>query len=526
MAYQGIKAKIPLGEFGLLTDIAPDKVPPGALIQAKNVCFLNGCVQKAPGSIRWNETALSAGIVATHFWQPDLVTERFIAVTSAGDIFKGRDRQFGSAINSTISSVLTPNCVFSEGGAETAGRGKKLFLFTGGATNPYVLSGDGTAFATISNPNSDWTSTGTFPKFGVVHRNRLWAFAGQISYASDSGNHENFQTANLTDPVYPGEGGELRGAAVFKGRLLAFKDGGFVYMLNDTSTSENDWYWQKIGSNFGLAAPNAIAEVLDDLVAGNTSGTINSYAATEKLGNVEAADIIQNMQFESYLRANTSKVGVQTQHLLYYSEKKMLFATYRSAYYTYNDMLIAFDFGRLNRARPSLWVKGYPQCLAIYKDVNQIERPMYGDKDGYLHLMDAEDRLEGTASYTGAFQIPHLDFSHLGDQFASQEKHFDFLSVNYVPESSGDLSCDYYIDGRYIETITFPMIQYTKPKLGTMTLGTDRLAQANTETVTRKISGTGRTFSAYFYNSGSNQSFQIPSITVFFRPGSDKAMQV
>lgn len=524
--YSGVKAKIPLGEFGLLTDIAPDKIPHGALINANNVCFFNGSVQKAPGAIQWNSSALSAGIVAVHHWQPDLITERFVAVTETGDIYKGRDRQFGSAINSTISSVLTPNCVFSEGGAETAGRGKKLFLFTGGATNPYVLSGDGTAFATLANPATDWTSTGTFPKFGVVHRNRLWAFAGQISYASDSGDHENFVTAHLTEPVYPGEGGELRGAAVFKGRLLAFKDGGFVYMLNDTSTSENDWYWQKIGSNFGLSAPNAVAEVLDDLLAGNTSGTINSYAATEKLGNVEAADIIQNMQFESYLRGNTSKVGVPFQHMLYYAEKKLLLATYRSAYFTYNDMLIAIDFGRLDRARPAFWKKGYPQCLATYRDVNEIERPMYGDKNGYLYLMDAEDRTEGTASYTGSFQTPHLDFSHLGDKFASQEKHFDFLSVHYAPESSGDLYCDYYIDGRFIETITFPMVQYQRPALGTLTLGTDRLAQANTETSTRKLSGTGRTFSAYFYQSGSNQSFQVPAITVFFRPGGDKAMQV
>jgi len=243
MAYTGTKAKILLGEFGLLTDIAPDKVPPNALIKANNVCFFNGSVQKAPGTIKWNETALSAGIIAAHHWMPNINVERMIAVTSAGDIFRGNDRQFGSAANTTIASVLSPNCVFTEGGAETAGREKKLFFFTGGATNPYVMEGDETAFAVISRPNTDWTATNR-PKFGTVHRNRLWAFAGQISYASDSGDHENFQTAALTEPVYPGEGGELRGAAVFKGRLFAFKDGGFTYLLNDQDTDENNWYWQ------------------------------------------------------------------------------------------------------------------------------------------------------------------------------------------------------------------------------------------------------------------------------------------
>lgn len=526
MAYTGTKAKLPLGEIGLLTDIAPDKVPPNALIRAGNVCFFNGAVQKAPGGLRWNAVALPAGIIAAHDWQPTTITQRMIAVCSDGSIHKGRDRQF-TQINASVSSVLTPNCVFADGGAETAGRQKKLFLFTDGATQPKVLAGDGTAFTTLAGPATDWTSSGTFPKFGVVHRGRLWAFAGQISYASDSGNHEDFSnsTTNIVEPVYPGEGGDLLGGFVFKGRLLAWKNGGFAYMLNDTDIDQTNWYWQKIASNFGLAAPNAISEVLDDVLSGNPSGTVTSFASSQKLGNIEAADIIQQLQFEAFLRGNTSKVGVPFQHMVYYSEKKMLFVTYRSAYYTYNDMLLMFDFGRTDRARAAFWKKGSPQCLALYKDENQIQRPMYGDKDGYLVLMDREDRTEGGSAYLGEFQIPHLDFSHMDPKLSSTEKHFDFLAVHYAPESTGQLSCDYYIDGRYVETITFPMIQYTRPQLNVLTLNTDRLAQANGETAIRELAGTGRTFSARFYNSGSNESFQIQAVTVYFRGGGDKAQE-
>lgn len=527
MAYQGSKVKVLLGEYGLLTDISPDKVPPSALIRAGNVVFTNGNVQKAPGTIKWNATATSAGIIAAHFYQPTLAQQRYVVATSDGKLYKGRDRQFGNAITTLSGTPLNPNCVFADGGAETAGRPKKLFFFSAGATQPYVLSGDGTAFTSIALPATDWSSTGTYPKFGVVHRNQLWAFAGQISYASDSGNHEDFQnvTTTLTEPVYPGEGGELRGGYVYKGRLVCFKDGGFAYMLNDTALAQSDWYWQKIASNFGLAAPNAIAEVLDDLIAGNTYGTATSYAASQKLGDIESADIMQMLQFEAYLRGNTSKVGVPFQHVIYYAEKKQLFITYRSAYYTYNDMMIMIDFGRTDRLRPAFWKKGSPQCLALYKDINQIERPMYGDKDGFLHLMDAEDRSEGGVAYTGEFQTPHMDFSFVDPTLSSVEKHFDFLAVHYSPESTGNLSCDYYIDGRYIDTITFPMIQYNKPQLNVMLLNRDRLAQPNTETVIREVKGTGRTFSAYFYQAGLNESFQVPAITVYFRGGGDKAQE-
>jgi hypothetical protein len=523
MAFEGEKANIPLGEIGLLTDIAPDKIPPNALIKANNVVMTKGTVEKAPGSYRWNASALDSGIIALHDWRPDTITKRMIAVTDSGNIYKGRDREFGSAINTGLGS-LTPNCQFEEGGNETAGNPRKLFLITAGRTNPYVLSGDGSTFAEIDSPNSDWTNTNR-PNCGVTHRNRLWVFAGQIAYASDTADHENFQTNNLTEPVYPGEGGEIKGAFIYKGKLLVFKEGGFAYILNDTDTTSANWYWQKLSNNFGLAAPNALEEVLDNLYTGNTTGTITDYAASDKLGSISAGDLIQNAQFESHLRANTSKTGIPEQHLLYYPEKKILFATYRSTYKTYNDMMVVLDFSRINAVRASYWIKGTPQCLAHFKDNNNILRPMYGDKDGYVNIMDYEDRKEGESAYTGEFQIPHINFSHMDPRVGSMEKHFSAIADEYIPESTGDLKCDYFIDGRYIETISLSMLQYQESKLDSLTLDTDRLKQANTETSLGRLFGSGRTFSARLYNSGSNESFQIASITVYFRLGGDKAQQ-
>jgi hypothetical protein len=530
MSYTGMRVKIPLGESGIITDVAPDKVPPGSLLQAQNICYFNGSVEKAPGAFQWNQTAVSAGIVGAHFWVPDINVignPRFIALTSDGNIYKGRDRVFGSPINSTIASVLTPNCIFAEGGAEQASNPRKLFMFTGGATLPYVLTGDATAAHMIGTPAVDWTSTGTFPKFGVVHRGQLYAFAGQISYSSSASDHENFATtASVVNPVYPGEGGELRGAFVFKGRLFCFKDGGFAYGLVDTDPSQLNWYWQKVASNFGLAAPNAVAEVLDDMLVGNTYGTLTSYAATFALGSVEAADLMQLNGFDRFMREYVSKSGVLQEHLMYYAEKKQLFLTCRSTYSTQNDSVLMLDFGRQGKVRPSIWTKGSPQCLAKWKDVNSVERPMYGGADGFLYFMDYMDRLEGGAVYKGAFQTQHLDFSHADPQLSAVEKQFDFIAVHYVPSNAAaQLSCDYYIDGRYIDTINFYLAQYTKPTLDTMTLDVDRAAAGNTETSIQIIKGAGKTLSAYFYNSGSNQSFAVPAITVYFRGGGDKAQQ-
>lgn len=533
--YLGLRVKVPLGEYGIITDVAPDKVPPGSLLQAINITFTNGSVEKAPGAYQWNQTALSAGIVGAHFWIPDnnaLMQQRFIAITSDGNIYKGRDRVFGSPINNTIASVLTPNCVFAEGGAEAASNPKKLFIFTGGVTQPYVLSGDGTAAATIATPATDWTSSSTYPRCGVVHRGQLWAFAGQISYASSGTNHENFVGAGtLANPVYPGEGGEIQGAFVFKSRLFCFKRGGYVYGLIDSDSNQLNWYWQKVASNFGIAAPNAVDEVLDDMLVGNTYGTLTSYKATFALGSVEAADVMQNNGFDKFMRQWVSKSGVPFEHLLYYGEKKQLFLTCRSTYAVQNDSILMLDFGRQGRVRPSIWTKGSPQCLAKFKDINQVERPMYGGADGFLYWLDYADRSEGQGggannAYNGAFQTQHLDFSHVDPALSAVEKQFDFIAVHYVPTSTtAQLSCDYYIDGRYIDTVSFKLAQYQRPALGTLTLGKDRLAAGNTETTMLPIRGAGKTLSAYFYNASANQTFQVPAVTVYFLPGGDKAQQ-
>lgn len=543
MAYSGTRAKIQLGQYGILTDISPDQSPPGALIQAQNVCFFNGYVEKAPGVLRWNATPTSAGIVAAHYWVPNVLAiqdVRYVVADSAGNLYKGENRVFGNPINTTISSLLTPNCAFTEGGAEESGRVKKLFFFTNGATLPYVLPGDATAFATVALPNSDWTTSQVYPKFGLVHRSFMWAFAGQNAYISDPLNHEDFSnnTTTMVQAVYPGEGGELRGAFVYKTKMFAFKDGGYVYSLNDSDSSPTNWYWQKVASNFGLAAPNAIAEVIDDLMVGNTYGTLTSYQATLNLGNVAAADVIQGMRFESYLRDQTSKSGVPYEHIRYYAEKKMLFMTMRSTYGTVNDSMLMLDFGNQNwlqysgqalgssaGLRGAFWTKGSPQCLASYKDPFQLDRLMYGDANGFLNLMDYADRIEGTASYTGLFQIPHLDFSFLDQNLSAVEKHFDFIAVHYIPTINATLSCDYFIDGAYIDTIQFSLSQYKRPQLDTITTDVDRAGQPTTETARKKIYGTGRTLSAKFYQSGANQSFKVPAITIYFRSGGDKAQQ-
>jgi len=536
MAYAGQAITIPLGQLGLMTDMAPVDVAQGALILAQNVALNNGFVEKAPGSRAFNEEALPAGVVGVYDWRPNKITQRLIAACSNGFLYidagVGANSFRTLPINAQDSNGtpvaltgLNPNCQFVAAGGETAGRSKKLFFFSRGQNPIMVLNSTTEILAPLSTPPADWVAN-NYPVCGVVFRNHLFAFAGQQSYMSRTGDHENFTGVDSgVQPVWPGEGGDIIAAFVYKTRLFCFKEDAYGYYLDDSDTDSDNWVWKKITSNFGVSATNAVIEVIDDMLTGNDTGTVTSYLATQALGDVAAGDVLQNAQIENYLRGNSSKAGMDVQHALYYPEKKLVFFTFRSAYYTYNDSLLVIDVNKTNMPRITFWRKGRPQCLALRKDATNIKRPMYGSTDGRVYLMDKEDRNEGGTAIKAEFQTAQMDFRQLNGAFANKNKLFDWLAVTYVPTGDFRLLCDWFIDGKYIDTVEFPLVQYLKPKLNTLHLNQDRLAQPNTETATQKLSGSGRVISFRFRNEGLNENFQVCSITVGFRESGEKAQK-
>lgn len=523
--YSGHETTISLGNIGLMTDLPPGDIPRGALILANNVSFETGLITKAPGSLKYNNSALDAGVVALWDFWPDVVTQRMLALTSAGSIYLDiGDKTFQGnvAIKTGLMSV-TANSTFVEGGNEVALNPKKLFLYTG--TNQLqVLSGTGMTFADISNPATDWSSP-KFPTFGFIHRDRQWAFMGQNYYASTTADHEDFVSGSvLTGTVYPGEGGDLVGGWVFKGRPFVFKTGGFVYYLDDTDIDSTNWFWRKLASNFGLASAHSVDELTNDMVALNESGALISYQAVNTYGGIDSSDMFKILQIRQFLRNKTSLSGIGVTHMLYYEDKKQLFITSRSSYQTNNDLFIHIDFNN-PQPRASLWDKDAPDCLALRKDVNKIKKPMYGASNGFIYLMDREDRLVGGSAYTGEFKTGHLDFRDLGSEIATKNKLFDHLAVEFIPQGNWNLDVDVYIDGTFSETIQYAM-NVRDDGLDTFQLDTDALGREESQTVAKPLHGSGRRISFHVKQSGSNENFSIASLTVGFRVSAEQATRV
>jgi len=522
--YSGNVAVIHLGKMGLLTDMPSGEIPTGALIRANNVSYETGLVTKAPGSLRYNTQILPAGIVALFDWWPNTVTQRLIAACSNGSIYRDiGDRVFSDATAiATGLGTLTPKSLFVEGGQETLARDKKLFFYSGTAQLK-VLTADGSTFSSVSAPASDWT-TPNYPSFGFMHRNRLWSFLRQRAYASDTGDHENNTSNNLTMSIFPGEGGDLIGGHVFKGRAFVFKDGGFVYYLDDEDPDSDNWVWRKLASNFGLASPHGIIEVDNDMIAMNESGSPTSYNTVNALGDIESGDLLRLLKIEDYVRNSTSFVGLDVMHALYYEAKKMAFFTYRTSYRTTNDTMLVVDFNNPN-PRAAFWPKDQVDCLAHRRDSVRIKRPIYGAADGYVYLMDKEDRLVGTTAYNGEFKIGHTDFRYMDDKLASKNKLFDFLDIEFSPCGAWNLAVDVYIDGTFSETINY-LMDVRDDGLDTFTLDTDALGREETQTIRKPLHGSGRRISFHCQQSGSNQNFSIASFSIGFRVSAEQATRV
>lgn len=526
MAYQGQIAHIPLGSFGLLTDVPPGDVPRGALIRATNVSYETGAITKARGSLRYNSgQVLPSSIIALVDYWPNVSTQRMFAACANGSIY----RDIGDALFSSASAIttgllgLTPKAGFVTGGQETLARDKKLFFYSG--TNQLkVLTADGVTFEDVENPAADWT-TPNYPKFGFIHRNRLWSFMGQRAYASDSGDHENNTSNNLTQAIFPGEGGELIGGHVFKGRAFVFKEGGFVYYLDDQDADSDNWVWRRLASNFGLSSPHGILEVIDDMLAVNESGSPVSYNAVNALGDIESADVLRLLQVEEYFRTTTSNSGLEYLHAIYYEAKKQAFFTWRTTYRTTNDMLLHLDFNKTQSPRMSYWTKDSAECLAMRKEADKISRPMYGSSDGYVYLMDREDRLVGGSAFTGEFKTGHMDFRWMDERLAHKNKLFDYLALEFIPQGAWNLEVDVYIDGGFSETLTYSM-DVRDDGLDDFTLDLDPLGREESQTVIKPLHGSGRRISFVFRQAGSNQNFALTSIDVGFRPSAEQATRV
>lgn len=531
MAYVGQAINIPLGQQGLLTDIPQTQIPLTALTKANNVRFNVAGIDKAPGSTKFNATALGSGdgIVALHDWFPTPALQRLIAMTDAGDVYRDTgDGTFtaGVAIDTTFGAPTT-DVMLVPAGNEVAANNRRLFFFSS-TRQLSSIDGDATTVVDITDPAADWSAS-NFPTGGFVFKDRLIAFGNandqhRLYISGDTGgvlDHQAFTVAKnvVTLPVFPGEGDRLVAGLVYKGAAFLFKSPFGVYLLDDRgSNTPTDWSVQRVDSAFGLASPNAIIQVLDDLLLGNATGGITSLKATEAFGDVRSGDILANARIENFVRSQFDKGGTSSLQAIYYEEKKLAYFSYRTSGSSTQDNIIVIDVN-LPTPRISINTRDPANVLALRRDDDGIKRPIRGDDDGFVFLMDQGSTfaVNGDA-YVGEFQTPDMDFSELDPTLATRNKLFDFISLTFTGVSANPVSVEVFIDGISIETINF--LQNAGAVLDSFILDTDTLREIAVNSRRKQLHGCGRRIKLRIFNTEATE-FSIENLQIEFRLGDE-----
>lgn len=523
MGYGGQIVTIPFGTKGLRTDDSHTLLPMDALTRAENVNLQLSFIEKAPGSMKWNKTSTGSPLVAHFDWFPNDITQRQMLVLENGTVRKFRNVEESVTVAAsgnapTLLNTTSKQVFFVAGGAESINRNRKLLLFTG--NNPVqVISGDADVRTDLTLPPTDWASS--FPTFGVAHLGRIWAFGNSSDphrvYASSESDHEDFTGSTLTFPIFPGDGERLISAKVYKGRLFFFKFPQGVYYL-DTQNSFDTTLWgiKKLTGSFGIASVNSAIEMLDDLVIANSTGSITSMSAADTFGDVKSGDILSLLRNEGYMRETTSQAGRFERHAVYYSDKKLGLFTYRGAGSVRNDRILVIDIST-GPQNPKVvwWNKDRPNFLSLMKDINGVERPVYGNDDGFLYTMDREDRDVGGVAYKGEFETPNMDFREIDAVLSEQNKLYQFLEVVFDPTGDFNLDVEVFIDGKSSETISFSMSD--QPVLDEFVLDDDALAGRTPFSLRKPIHGMGRRIALRGSNDGLRENFQVTAINIYYK---------
>lgn len=518
MAFNGEIVELPIGQAGLDGNKAQSRISPQAMIITNNLTLEDGTVRKVGGASKYNSTAVTGTptIIGGHDWHPTSVLQRMIICTSAGKAYK--DSGDGTFPVTLVSGLSTADatCQFVDGGEEASGNSKHLFMLTS-VNQVQVLDDDGTTMGAISNPAADWSSP--YPIAGVIHEGRLWCFMEHRAYYSDADDHENFSGGTSGSlPIYPGVGIGIKQALSFKGLLVIFKYPRGIFLVDTSSVTLANWRVYPHSTSIGVPSHQAALVVGDEIIFMSQTGTIHTLASTQRFGSLSSKTISDLANFDSFMRVNANLGQLGLVRAIYYENKKQVIFHVPAIGSSTNDAQILIDVSDPQNVKFIWSMRDTAASVWTRADSDGIDRPVIGDKSGFVWQLDQSNRSRDGVGYAGTFQSAHTDLSFIDPKLATVRKNGKFLELLVEPKGNWDLAVDIYWDNNYHETILFNMGS-SSATIGTFVLGTDSLGGQDILAKRKRITGSGKRISIAGNNSGDGQDFSIDKFLLYFTPG-------
>lgn len=453
-----------------------------------------------------------AGVEAIDYW-PDTATQRTVVAGDNGSVYK--DDGAGEGWVVLVSGLTTTDWVphLVPGGAEAAGRNRKLFLFSR-VNSVRVLSADAATMSAIASPPTDWSGANQ-PGFGVVHEGYLWgggnANAPHTIYRSLQADHEDFLGTVYSLRVFPGEGERLVGGLSYKGVLLLWKYPDGVYAVDTSDATPANWRVIKVGAP-GWAGPRNGVAIEDDVVWKAPDGTWHLISATTATGSVRAEDIAAR-KLGRFIGEQFNLSRMQFAQLIYYAYKQEVMAGLSAIGQTAKNRRLHLDLNRRTEIgdRWIFWDRDRNEALFLRK-VSGIQTPAMIDEQGRLWNLDRTARNANSVAYTSEWFTRDSDFGELVPGWQGRYKNLRFVQLEYDPRSSATHNLQVYLDGDLAQTVamTLSATGATLPAVLPFTLGTGGLSI----TPRRRLVGRGRRIAFRGTSSVLNEDISLTRLLV------------
>lgn len=433
-------------------------------------------------------------------------------------------RVFFSNSGGALPTGLEDSNVFPYYVINTAANTFQVSTSSGGAAVNFTTNGTGTHTVYRSTMPLDWTSGANHPRWGFLHRGRMYAGGGSqypySVYVSVLENNNDFlNTGTLLHQVYQGEGDICIGGISWRNKAYIFKFPYGIYVLDDESTDTSYWGWKRISKYVGAISQASIVEADDDVYFVSSDGYIHALSAVQESGDVRSS-AVKGLELGPYIRSATDFSKLSTaawsgflkypvpQGVYYPTKRKLLFSfsadpnVLSSQSYPVNKVLIGLDLHRsdpstgIRDAQPFVCTRDEYESLCIYRNPTTGEPLLLaGASNGFIYGLDQSTYSKDSAGYTASFETKTF-YPYGNERKASMRE----LRVIFAPgSSSNSVTIKVYQDGTLSTTAT---LTDASPRM--------------------RLYGDCRRFYITGENSTINESFSIMRIDVRYVPGNER----
>lgn len=523
MSYTGFIAEIPLAQRGLVSPIVALQNEVGALIDATNVSYQRGSLQKELGAKRYNLTNITGSptILGGVDWWASPITRRIALYLSNGTVVMDTfpTGSFGTIVG-TGYSALAENVVWLEAGQETAGSPKKVILING-IDLPVYISGTGTTFSNFTSTPADWTP-GNRPVTGTIHEGRAWYAMGHRLYYSTPTDHTDVNgVGSGVFVVFPGDGRGISGLLSYKGLLLVFKHPVGVYAVDTSSPNVSDWTVSRITGAVGVAGPRSVCAIDNDVLFLDPSGDYHLLSAVQGYGDVAPRPISRETFIRDILLQRFNYNHVHRAQLIYDQQWNQVHTTW--ALFSENNVYgrLVIDLSLRDRARFRVVDRDNLASMWVGRSVSGAPTLYGGGTDGVVWELNHHELSKHGEAYNSTAEIAPTDLGYLDPTIAAKRKNGDFLELVADSAESQVAVVDIIWDNRPVQTVTFSF-GAGGSALGSFTLGASSLAGFGGRSVKRRITGSGTRFSFRVRNGMAYQNFSLVKAFLYFRVADEK----